>query len=189
MIIPCILYMFSYLFLLADYKWHCSVSYSTSQPIDMSQSLCIPFFFCSCKTMSSREIKEWIMENMWDIKRVSESQGDAEKAKEISFPTKPVLWSSKIWVAYSHRNKIVFQNLPTNVGHILSKLNMFGQRLGQVYGDWCKYMMVSDMFDQTKIAGKFMQKPLMHSLLFFLSKYFGKRFTYMKTLSGIMKVA
>jgi hypothetical protein len=34
-----------YLFLLMVYQWHCSTSPSTSQPIDTSESLCIPFFF------------------------------------------------------------------------------------------------------------------------------------------------
>jgi hypothetical protein len=33
--------------------------------------------------VSSREIMEWIMEDMWDIKRVLESQGDADIKVEI----------------------------------------------------------------------------------------------------------
>jgi hypothetical protein len=54
-----------------------------SQPLDMYQSLRIPFFFHSRETASSREIKEWIMEDMWDIKRVILSQGDAHAKVDI----------------------------------------------------------------------------------------------------------
>jgi hypothetical protein len=35
------------------------------------------------ETMSSCEMKEWIMEDMWDIKRVLESQGDVHAKVEI----------------------------------------------------------------------------------------------------------
>jgi hypothetical protein len=49
----------------------------------MSQSFRIPFFFRSCEIASSRKIKEWIMEDMWDIKRVLESQGDAHAKVKI----------------------------------------------------------------------------------------------------------
>jgi hypothetical protein len=44
--------------------------------------LCIPFFFRSYETTSSDEIKEWIMEDMWDIKSTLESQGDAHTKVE-----------------------------------------------------------------------------------------------------------
>jgi hypothetical protein len=96
LIIPCILYMLPYLFpayyssppingidlplpprhnhpgilFLTTYKCHWFASSSTSQPPDTSQFLHIPFFFRSHETVSSYEIKEWIMEDMWDIKRV-----------------------------------------------------------------------------------------------------------------------
>jgi hypothetical protein len=43
----------------------------------MTQSLHIPFFF------RSREMKEWIMEDMWDIKMVLDSQGDVHAKVEI----------------------------------------------------------------------------------------------------------
>jgi hypothetical protein len=33
--------------------------------------------------MSSHEIKEWTVEDMWDIKRVFESQGDTHAKVEI----------------------------------------------------------------------------------------------------------
>jgi hypothetical protein len=52
------------IFLLIDYKWYRSASSSTSQPLDMSQSLCISFFFRSHETASFREMKEWIMKDM-----------------------------------------------------------------------------------------------------------------------------
>jgi hypothetical protein len=97
--------------------------------------------------VSSHEIKEWIMEDMWNIKRVLERQEDmhakvdiqskselqsltlsqsrdpespclqidaqdvynlrfecssyAWKDKEISFPTQPVSWSTKIGVTHN----------------------------------------------------------------------------------------
>jgi hypothetical protein len=42
-----------------------------------------PFLFRSHETVSSCEIKEWIMEDMWDIKRVLESQEDAHVKVEM----------------------------------------------------------------------------------------------------------
>jgi hypothetical protein len=43
----------------------------------------IPFFFCSRETTSFREILEWSMEDMWDIKRVLESHEDVHTKVEI----------------------------------------------------------------------------------------------------------
>jgi hypothetical protein len=45
---------------------------------------------------------------------------------------------------------------------------MSGQRLHRVCREQCKYLMVSNMFDQTKINDKFRKRSLMCSLLFFL---------------------
>jgi hypothetical protein len=42
-----------------------------------------PFLFCSHETASSCEINEWTMEDMWDIKRVLESQEDAHVKVEM----------------------------------------------------------------------------------------------------------
>jgi hypothetical protein len=39
------------------YKWYYSTSFSTSQPLDMSQSLCTLFNFRSCGTACSTEIR------------------------------------------------------------------------------------------------------------------------------------
>jgi hypothetical protein len=157
------------------------------QPLNTTQFLCIPFFFCS------HEIKEWIMEDMWAIKRVPEGQGDvpakveiqsnselqrvtlsqsrspgstclqidaqdkddlrfghfsyAWKYKEITFLAQKVSWSTKIGVTCHHRNKIIFQKLCTNVGHVLPRSNMSGQRFCRVYEVRCKYPIGSNMFD------------------------------------------
>jgi hypothetical protein len=66
----------------------------------------------------------------------------AWKDKEIIFPMQSVLWSTKIRVVHNCRNNIVFQNLPINVGQILPRSDMSGQRLDCVCRDRCKYPMV-----------------------------------------------
>jgi hypothetical protein len=71
------------LFLLIAYIWYWSTFSSTSQPLDTSQSLRISFLFLSHDTVSSRKMKEWIMEDMWGIKRVLKSQGDVQTKVEI----------------------------------------------------------------------------------------------------------
>jgi hypothetical protein len=42
-----------------------------------------PLFFRSCRTVNPREIKEWILVDMWDIKKVLESEGDVHVKVEI----------------------------------------------------------------------------------------------------------
>jgi hypothetical protein len=90
----------------------------------------------------------------------------AWKAKETSFPRQLVSWSTKIRSTHNRRNKIVFQNIPTNVRHVQQKKDMSGHKLCRVYGVQHKCLIVSHMFIQTETAGKFRKKPLMYSLLF-----------------------